>query len=34
MADLWRGRILDVRRVGDDLRVELEPARDDPDRER
>jgi len=23
MADLWRGRIIDVQRVGDDLRVEL-----------
>jgi diaminohydroxyphosphoribosylaminopyrimidine deaminase/5-amino-6-(5-phosphoribosylamino)uracil reductase len=26
MADLWRGRIVGVERLGDDLRVELEPA--------
>ena len=25
MADLWRGRVVDVRRVGDDLRVDLAP---------
>ncbi|MEO6121041.1 MAG: dihydrofolate reductase family protein, partial [Acidimicrobiales bacterium] len=25
MADAWRGRIVDVERLGDDLRVELEP---------
>ncbi len=26
IADLWRGRIVDVTRLGDDLRVDLEPA--------
>ncbi len=26
VADLWRGRIVDVARLGDDLRVELEPC--------
>lgn len=26
IADAWRGRIVDVRRVGDDLRIDLEPA--------
>jgi diaminohydroxyphosphoribosylaminopyrimidine deaminase/5-amino-6-(5-phosphoribosylamino)uracil reductase len=25
MADLWRGRVVDVRRVGDDLRIDLAP---------
>ena len=25
MADLWRGRVVDLRRVGDDLRIELAP---------
>jgi diaminohydroxyphosphoribosylaminopyrimidine deaminase / 5-amino-6-(5-phosphoribosylamino)uracil reductase len=29
LADAWRGHVLDVRRVGDDLRVDLEPARPD-----
>jgi diaminohydroxyphosphoribosylaminopyrimidine deaminase/5-amino-6-(5-phosphoribosylamino)uracil reductase len=24
MSDLWRGRIVDVARVGDDLRLEIE----------
>lgn len=27
---LWRGRIVDVRRVGDDLRIDLIPAEHDP----
>jgi diaminohydroxyphosphoribosylaminopyrimidine deaminase/5-amino-6-(5-phosphoribosylamino)uracil reductase len=27
IGDAWRGRIVDVRRVGDDLRVDLEPER-------
>ena len=26
MADLWRGRLVDVRRVGEDLALELRPA--------
>jgi diaminohydroxyphosphoribosylaminopyrimidine deaminase/5-amino-6-(5-phosphoribosylamino)uracil reductase len=26
IADLWRGRVVDVRRVGDDLRVDLAPV--------
>lgn len=26
MASLWRGRVVGVRRVGDDLRIELEPS--------
>ncbi|MBA2624965.1 MAG: dihydrofolate reductase family protein, partial [Acidimicrobiia bacterium] len=26
MADVWRGRITSVERLGDDLRVELTPA--------
>lgn len=26
IADLWRGRILDVKRVGDDVRFDLEPT--------
>lgn len=26
MAELWRGRLVSVRKLGDDLRVELEPA--------
>jgi len=26
MAELWRGRLVDVRRLGDDIRVELEAA--------
>ena len=26
MADVWRGRMVSVRRLGDDLRVELEPV--------
>jgi diaminohydroxyphosphoribosylaminopyrimidine deaminase/5-amino-6-(5-phosphoribosylamino)uracil reductase len=29
MADLWRGRIVSVRQLDDDLRVELEPDRDE-----
>lgn len=35
MADLWRGRLVDVRRIGDDVRIDLEPAgrhRPGPDR--
>jgi diaminohydroxyphosphoribosylaminopyrimidine deaminase / 5-amino-6-(5-phosphoribosylamino)uracil reductase len=27
MADVWRGRITRVTRVGDDIRVDLRPAR-------
>ena len=30
MADLWRGRVVDVRRVGDDLRVDLAPVAAEP----
>jgi diaminohydroxyphosphoribosylaminopyrimidine deaminase/5-amino-6-(5-phosphoribosylamino)uracil reductase len=26
MAELWRGRLVGVERLGDDIRVELEPA--------
>ena len=25
--DVWRGRVLDVRRLGDDLRIDLAPRR-------
>ncbi len=27
LAEAWRGRVADVRRLGDDLRVDLEPRR-------
>jgi diaminohydroxyphosphoribosylaminopyrimidine deaminase/5-amino-6-(5-phosphoribosylamino)uracil reductase len=27
ITDLWRGRIIDVTRLGDDLRIDLEPTR-------
>jgi diaminohydroxyphosphoribosylaminopyrimidine deaminase/5-amino-6-(5-phosphoribosylamino)uracil reductase len=27
ITDLWRGRIVDVTRLGDDLRIDLEPIR-------
>ena len=30
MADLWRGRVVDVRRVGNDLRVDLAPVAAEP----
>jgi diaminohydroxyphosphoribosylaminopyrimidine deaminase/5-amino-6-(5-phosphoribosylamino)uracil reductase len=30
IADLWRGRITDVTRLGDDLRIDLHPTQGDP----
>jgi diaminohydroxyphosphoribosylaminopyrimidine deaminase/5-amino-6-(5-phosphoribosylamino)uracil reductase len=31
IEDLWRGRVVDVRRLGDDIRVDLEPRRKEAD---
>jgi diaminohydroxyphosphoribosylaminopyrimidine deaminase / 5-amino-6-(5-phosphoribosylamino)uracil reductase len=30
MTDLWRGRVVSVRQLGEDLRVELVPRGEDP----
>jgi diaminohydroxyphosphoribosylaminopyrimidine deaminase / 5-amino-6-(5-phosphoribosylamino)uracil reductase len=34
IGDLWRGRLLDVRRVGDDVRIDVEPPARDHERVR